>query len=486
MSKNPVSSNQSDFAELKLELLKAPSIYDRNDALEKWLKEKEENNCSFKDLQELLGDQPSNDNCFVIKAWLKKSANNCNAEELAQAGLKIPSFRYRHVLIESWLNKGNDFQEIEVFLASEEKCNDDDIKKLSQISYPEHKNFIEKSHETYQVAIEKSKGHQKAYQIASSISLRCSVGVEIEFVSSKLAELSDLEDRRWSLVDDGSLEATESKPFTKELVSPIINTPEQIQNIITTCSTAAEKWGADTNPSCGLHIHVGLFPKSIRDTTKVLPGSLELIKQVLINYAILEEMGLKFPPRHYPMKSVKADNGDATYDKLKKIQKASGVDEILPLINSDRTTDPVNLHSLFKHGTIEFRAHSGTIDANNILSWMKFINELMLVSQSMLDKNDGRATLTGNTKNLLKNQLLSKQNPNLSDELKQMHEMLQELQNSNSCVVGSKVATSSPLNTEASQITTSPAASPPSADVNTNRNTGQRLLRSPGNNCSIQ
>lgn len=44
----------------------------------------------------------------------------------------------------------------------------------------------------------------------------------------------------------------------------------------------------------------------------------------------------------------------------------------------------VNLLSILKHGTIEFRAHPGTTNPRDIISWVKFVNNVAGLSQDMI------------------------------------------------------------------------------------------------------
>lgn len=129
----------------------------------------------------------------------------------------------------------------------------------------------------------------------------------------------------------------------------------------------------------GLHIHIGIFPKRIckkADGVKKDLPELDRMKQILLVYSALEEKGLNFAKRKCDVKRMheeeaktKIGNDDFIIDSElteslnDKILGTRCVRK-LEVCSSDksRSKRSVNLVALYKHGTIEFRGHGGTVN----------------------------------------------------------------------------------------------------------------------------
>lgn len=70
------------------------------------------------------------------------------------------------------------------------------------------------------------------------------------------------------------------------------------------------------------------------------------------------------------------------------------------LVNNGNRYKKVNLKSYFRHGTVEFRQHSGTIEYTKISNWVLFLHSLVAYNQKgkLVDKNNPLTSIKKITK----------------------------------------------------------------------------------------
>ena len=141
-----------------------------------------------------------------------------------------------------------------------------------------------------------------------------------------------------------------------------------------------------------------------------------------------------------------------TYDRLFNIVMSPDIININSIVELDRNFSPINTQALFKHGTIEFRAHSGTVDAQDIASWIKFINELLQLSHEMVDKTQ-EAHMTIEMQQFLKGEA-TEFSP--ESELGRMQKIFSEFLENNSCAIGGRKKITPPKMTQHPQIEKQP------------------------------
>lgn len=170
----------------------------------------------------------------------------------------------------------------------------------------------------------------------------------------------------WKIVGDGSLSGTN----TFELVSPILQGEAGIQELEKVCK-ALEECNAKVNKSCGLHIH---FDGSA--------FNLDAWKRIYINYSRLEGIIDSFMPtsrranNNYYCKSL-----TSVTNLESRIRQASNLNEISSVFGGNRYFK-VNPTSYSRHNTVEFRQHSGTVEFKKIKHWVKFLNDLVTISET--------------------------------------------------------------------------------------------------------
>lgn len=156
----------------------------------------------------------------------------------------------------------------------------------------------------------------------------------------------------WKIVSDASVRGG------FEVVSPILKGEAGLAEA-EIVARALDDAGATVNSTCGLHVH---FDASDLDA--------EALKNVLRRYAAHEAEIDAFMPRS-------RRGNENTYCKSirgfvqGRLEGATSIQDLVARQHSRYFK--VNLQSLGRHGTIEFRQHSGTVNAAKIANWVRFL-----------------------------------------------------------------------------------------------------------------
>ena len=176
----------------------------------------------------------------------------------------------------------------------------------------------------------------------------------------------------WKIVSDGSI--TGANAF--ELVSPILQGYQGLEDLARACR-ALKVCGAQVNASCGLHIHFGA-----RDLR------IEHFRRLVRNYLVLEPTIDSLMPRdrrgsaNTYCKSLLRGRTQANAEAA--ILAATSPEQLVQAANGDCRYYKVNLQSFYRHGTVEFRQHSGSTDYEKISFWVKFLHNLIDYSATHL------------------------------------------------------------------------------------------------------
>lgn len=174
----------------------------------------------------------------------------------------------------------------------------------------------------------------------------------------------------WKLTSDSSLvdnasnrcdfRSFDSSSTVWELVSPPLSGDDGLRQIKTVCEVL-NRLGVTVNNSCGLHVHheVGDF-------------DLPTWKALLRRYANYEELLDEFQPqgRRRSVNGCCVSLVECCDISMlfKEIGRAQNVDELANVIGS--RYHKVNMQSFWRHGTVEFRHHAGTVDFTEIANWI--------------------------------------------------------------------------------------------------------------------
>lgn len=158
----------------------------------------------------------------------------------------------------------------------------------------------------------------------------------------------------WKIVPDGSV------ANGREVVSPILCGMDGLLEAARV-ATALNKAGATINQTCGLHVHFDAAELSVN-----------AVRTICERYAKHEAQIDAFMPA-----SRRANNnsycrtlagvvGRHDFKQARTVRDLAGAQETRYF--------KINLHAYLRHQTIEFRQHSGTVDATKIINWVLFLN----------------------------------------------------------------------------------------------------------------
>ena len=168
----------------------------------------------------------------------------------------------------------------------------------------------------------------------------------------------------WKIVSDGSLQGYN----TFELVSPILEGDNGLMQVEIVCQVL-KRLDAKVNTSCGLHVHI--------DARDIDVNGLKRVSKMWMKYESCFD-ALVTPSRRNNRWAAglrcKFANLDAAFLAIDATQTRAG---IAYAMNSDGCSTSryhkLNLESLQRHGTIEFRQHQGTVDGIKITNWVKLV-----------------------------------------------------------------------------------------------------------------
>lgn len=154
--------------------------------------------------------------------------------------------------------------------------------------------------------------------------------------------------KHWKIVYDGSIRGE-----GYELVSPILKGQEGIHEVETVCRVLNEQ-GAKVNKSCGLHVHHDAKDFNQRKFSN-------LFRLYRRSESLIDSM----------MPASRRGNNNRFCRSL----------SLLSDVNMNDRYFKVNFRAYHVHGTIEFRQHSGTVDAEKVVNWI-------LITQRMMDRSN--------------------------------------------------------------------------------------------------
>lgn len=168
----------------------------------------------------------------------------------------------------------------------------------------------------------------------------------------------------WKIVSDSSVR----DGF--EVVSPILEGEAGLEQLRVTAA-ALDDAGATADRSCGLHVHIDAHGLSTAECRKIIR-----------RYAAFEVEIDAFMPQ-----SRRANNNTYCRSIREQIhsrafQRASTLSELAHSMPGRYFK--INLQAYLRHGTIEFRQHSGSANATKVCNWVRFL-------QAFIDESCRRA-----------------------------------------------------------------------------------------------
>lgn len=174
-----------------------------------------------------------------------------------------------------------------------------------------------------------------------------------------------------------------------ELISPPLPaTPESFRQI-EIVTKALKTIGSTVNKNCGLHVHQDANDLTVRQLghtfalyatfQTLISSSLAPSRRVSNDWTAQENYN-NLPENN---KNAKAWN-KAKFNEIRHWANTPALQDLCDMSNKFNNTNArynsaVNFQSLGQHGTIEFRQHQGTLNAEKIISWV-------LITQAMVER----------------------------------------------------------------------------------------------------
>lgn len=160
----------------------------------------------------------------------------------------------------------------------------------------------------------------------------------------------------WKLVSDASVRGG------FEVVSPVLRGEAGIEEAMTVAE-ALDEAGATANRTCGFHVHFDAADLSAAH-----------LKTIVKRYAAHEsEIDAVMPPSRRGSANTFCKPLARFLDT--RFEAAATIEDMIRA--QGNRYFKVNLQSYQCHGTIEFRQHSGTVNANKIAHWVRFLAEFI-------------------------------------------------------------------------------------------------------------
>ena len=257
-------------------------------------------------------------------------------------------------------------------------------------------------------------GCQSRSGLANSIHSNCDCRCHHEDWNTRTVEY-------WKVIYDGSVEGDHDQESVEVISPPLagLNGLKQVSNVVKQMS----RYGVEVNSSAGLHVHhcsKGLSSKTFYNLLKfyafyegiidsIMPKSrrgqypdhLASLKHIS-NCESAKQFCLRLDD--YCFSSSLEFRADESFD-----QRDNTIRELCSFLQNERYCK-INITAYMKHGTIEFRHHSGTTDSKKVMAWVEF-TQLIIVFCS----NPHTSILDNHVPSFYKMMILLQARPELKD-----------------------------------------------------------------------
>jgi hypothetical protein len=170
----------------------------------------------------------------------------------------------------------------------------------------------------------------------------------------------------WKVVSDASVNGNGNG---LEFVSPVLKGDDGLDQVRKICN-ALTAIGATVNLSCGYHVHVGA-----RDQER----NADFFKNLLKLYSRYEEAIDQIMP---PSRRGNANRYCASVIRHNAavVDAAVTPQQVIAALGS--RYHKLNLSAFYKHGTVEFRQHAGTVDGDKAANWIVVCLKLVAAAKA--------------------------------------------------------------------------------------------------------
>ncbi len=169
----------------------------------------------------------------------------------------------------------------------------------------------------------------------------------------------------WKIVPDGSVHGG------FEVVSPVLQGEEGLEQLRTVV-TALDDMGGAVNRTCGFHVHFDAADLGV-----------EHIRAIVTRYAAHEAEIDAFMPPSRRGNANRYCQSVVGVVQNSRFCTATTLQELLS-VQGGRYFK-VNLQSYNTHGTVEFRQHSGTLNAPKAVNWVRLLDSFITETKRRVD-----------------------------------------------------------------------------------------------------
>lgn len=178
--------------------------------------------------------------------------------------------------------------------------------------------------------------------------------------------------RCWKVITDGSIQGANGF----EVVSPVLQGEAGLEEV-RVAMNALQAAGAKVNKSCGFHVHFGANDMGLQQFKN-------LFKNWVRNEDIFDAMmpesrrdSINLYCKSVLCRFSGANRTERINNAFAAIDSATTLDELYTNVTSRDRYFKLNLLSFWRHGTIEVRHHSGTVEADKVCNWVLFMGTWM-------------------------------------------------------------------------------------------------------------
>lgn len=199
------------------------------------------------------------------------------------------------------------------------------------------------------------------------------IGIELEYISkisrkrtqeliNELFPINEVleEERCWQVKTDGSIHYNDDFPYATEIATPPLRIDQL--GILKSVLSVINEHGAKVNHSCGLHVHI--------------EAKIQTVKKAMIIWHKFEDIiVLCLPPSR---------RNNSYAEPLRKYFRTY---ENIETTNTCNRYLMVNPAAYERHGTVEIRAHSPTLNYYKIKHWTLLCLALVNKAQSISNRS---------------------------------------------------------------------------------------------------
>lgn len=187
----------------------------------------------------------------------------------------------------------------------------------------------------------------------------------------------------WKIVTDGSLLDYSNG---SEIVSPVLSGDEGFTALAKVCEVLTSL-GCKVSKKCGLHVHVGARGEPV-GFFKNLVRLYKKAEPVVDSFLAPSRRGSFAGNGFCNTTNINETAMDAA-STVEQVATASGQDHGVYSARSSRRYRKLNLQSYWQHGTVEFRHHQGTVEADKACNWVRFCLRLAVAARNGATLTDG-------------------------------------------------------------------------------------------------